>query len=410
MYPRAKLRALHKKLSAIYSSMLQPVDEVAPSEGKDLVQQAQAIVLEQEISRLQLEAPEAMTVPSAWVSPLSLDEIRQHLPAHAGMLLYSASGQEILAFVITQTDMQVVRQLGKLPDVQLLLQQLETQWDRFQQSPESLKRQMPLMIRSTQSILRKLHSTLFAPVATVLGAAVRQLVVVPHGALHQVPFHALFDGVRYVLDDYEVTYAPSATAFALCQQRPAPANAHALVVGVADSHIPAAEHEAHAVAQQLGQAALHMGSQASVAAFQAQASGCAVIHLACHGMFRADNPLFSALKLHDGWLMAADIAQLDLSEALVTLSACESGRGKVLGGDEVIGLPRAFLGAGAATVVVSLWLAHDAATAELMGHWYRQLESLPNRAAALRAAQLALREVYSHPFYWAPFVLMGKGL
>jgi CHAT domain-containing protein len=93
---------------------------------------------------------------------------------------------------------------------------------------------------------------------------------------------------------------------------------------------------------------------------------------------------------------------------LVTLSACESGRGTVLLGDEVIGLPRAFLGAGAASVVVSLWLVQDETTVTLMTHWYRQLRERMGRAASLRAAQEVLRERYPHPYYWAPFVLIGQ--
>jgi len=143
-------------------------------------------------------------------------------------------------------------------------------------------------------------------------------------------------------------------------------------------------------------------------ALNALAPGYDVLHLACHGLFRADNPMFSAVKLHDGWLNAADVMQLNLKDALVTLSACESGRNTVLLGDEVIGLPRAFLGAGAASVVVSLWLVQDESTVTLMTHWYRELRERTGRAAALQAAQQALREKYPHPYYWAPFVLIGQ--
>ena len=132
------------------------------------------------------------------------------------------------------------------------------------------------------------------------------------------------------------------------------------------------------------------------------------MHLACHGMFRADNPMFSSLKLHDGWLMAADVVRIDLKGALVTLSACESARSEVVAGDELIGLARAFLGAGAATLVASLWLAQDDTTALLMDKWYEHLRDGTRRAAALRSAQLALKEKRPHPYYWAPFVLIGQ--
>ena len=117
--------------------------------------------------------------------------------------------------------------------------------------------------------------------------------------------------------------------------------------------------------------------------------------------------MFSAVKLHDGWLTAADVMQFNLKDALVTLSACESGRGTVFLGDEVIGLPRAFLGAGAASIVVSLWLVQDETTVTLMTNWYRHMREGMRRAAALRSAQKVLRESHPHPYYWAPFILIG---
>ena len=125
--------------------------------------------------------------------------------------------------------------------------------------------------------------------------------------------------------------------------------------------------------------------------------------------------MFSALKLADGWLTAADIMQLDLTESTVVLSACESGRGTQKG-DELIGLPRAFLGAGASTLIVSLWVVQDDTTTELMKTWYEQLVApntgMPARltpaVTALRTAQLAIKAAYPHPYYWAPFVLIGK--
>ena len=125
-------------------------------------------------------------------------------------------------------------------------------------------------------------------------------------------------------------------------------------------------------------------------------------------MFRADNPMFSSLKLQDGWLTAADVMRLDLSGALVTLSACESGRNEVFEGDEPIGLTRAFLGVGVSTLVVSLWLVQDEATTSLMEEYYERLRGGAGPAEALRGAQLAIKDEYPHPYYWAPFILVGK--
>jgi CHAT domain-containing protein len=119
--------------------------------------------------------------------------------------------------------------------------------------------------------------------------------------------------------------------------------------------------------------------------------------------------MFSALKLADGWLTAVQAIQLDLSHAFVVLSACESGLSQAFNGDELLGLTRAFLGAGAVTLVVSLWLAQDEATARLMSHLHQQLqEAQVSPATALRQAQLSLKTTYPHPYYWASFILVGQ--
>jgi CHAT domain-containing protein len=157
-----------------------------------------------------------------------------------------------------------------------------------------------------------------------------------------------------------------------------------------------------------GTATLLSGAEATVSAVQQQAGQFDTVHLACHGLFRADNPMFSSLRLHDGWLMAADIARLRLNGASLIFSACESGRNQVTRGDEVYGLVRAALSAGAASVVASLWLVHDQTTAALMESWYNNLSHGLSRATALRQSQLAVRATQPHPYFWAPFVLIGK--
>jgi CHAT domain-containing protein len=149
------------------------------------------------------------------------------------------------------------------------------------------------------------------------------------------------------------------------------------------------------------------GDAATATSLRAALPGPDAVHLACHGLFRADNAGFSALKLEDGWLTALDLLDYNFTGSLVVLSACESGRSRPLPGDELLGLPRALLGAGAATVVVSQWLVQDDAAADLMAHFYRELSNGHNPTAALRSAQLALRQQHPHPYYWAPFVVMG---
>jgi CHAT domain-containing protein len=131
------------------------------------------------------------------------------------------------------------------------------------------------------------------------------------------------------------------------------------------------------------------------------------IHFATHAVFRRDNPQFSGLRLADGWLIAHDLYRRSLRCSLATLAACRTGMSQVTPGDEVLGLARGFLHAGARAVMVSHWAADDAATSELMKACYSGMFNGLSRAAALRSAQQSLRGRYPDPYYWAPFVLIG---
>ncbi|HLV81725.1 MAG TPA: CHAT domain-containing protein, partial [Chthonomonadaceae bacterium] len=150
------------------------------------------------------------------------------------------------------------------------------------------------------------------------------------------------------------------------------------------------------------------GAGATVEAFRAHAGHCRRLHLATHALFRSDNPLFSCLRFTDGWLLARDLYEIPLQCDLATLSACRTGAAFVASGDELFGLTRGFLSAGARSVAASLWPADDAATAALMARFYTLLAGGASRAAALRAAQRATRAEYPHPYHWAAFVLAGE--
>jgi CHAT domain-containing protein len=185
-----------------------------------------------------------------------------------------------------------------------------------------------------------------------------------------------------------------------------------LIAGMFDALIPHVEAEARWVAGLLAGFGVYSevltGEGATAAQVRAGTDRADLIHLACHGLFREDNPLFSALKLADGWLTGVEVMEFEMNDALVVLSACDSGKHRIVQGEEAIGLPRAFLGAGAAAVLVSLWLVSDEAAAAFMQVWYRELLGGAGRAAALNRAQKALRETHPHPYYWAPFVLIGQ--
>jgi tetratricopeptide (TPR) repeat protein len=408
-----RIRDLQSDLNVTYSRMFYGTDD----DGHEMPLpdlRGRAVELEREISQLRLRA----AATSDLFAPPAASDSLQHLPSDVTLLAYHLVGDEIVTFFQGQGGIRVVRNPGSAATVARLVQQLDVQWDRLGTGREFAERHMALLERLTQRVLTSLYKELIEPLEPLLEETVdrtsdrtgasRKLVIVPHGLLHRVPFHALFDGGSYLLERFEVSYAPSAKVYSLCQERIPRGFDMALVLGVADPSIPAVAEETQAVVQHLPAAELLRDQQATVEALRLKAPGCGVLHLACHGMFRVDNPMFSSLKVGDGWLAASDVIRLDLSGALVTLSACESGRNEVYAGDELMGLTRAFLGAGATTLVASLWLVQDETTAELMENWYERLSEGVGRATALRNAQLALKDKYPHPYYWAPFVLIGQ--
>lgn len=397
---REAFQTMQAELNDVYNRLLTPAgdESFAPD---DL--QERAVEIEREIGRLQLRASSSAEAPDMFGVP---DSGFERLHPGATLIAYHVVGDEVLAFVLSGESVRVARDLCEVREVGDLLRRLDAQWDRLGTGMEVPDKHMALLEKSAQRILSSLYEKLFEPLEGFIEGA--ELIVVPHGPLHQAPFHALFDGERYLIDRFEVSYAPSARVYTLCRKRTPRKVDSVLSMGVADERIPASVREARAVARLFPEADALVDEHATATALEDGASRCGTLHLACHGMFRSDNPMFSSLKLHDGWLKVADVLGLDLTGATVALSACETGRSQVVGGDEVLGLTRAFLGAGAATLLVSLWLAHDETTASLMTKWYEKLLGGESPAKALRAAQLEVKERHPHPYYWAPFILVGK--
>ena len=227
--------------------------------------------------------------------------------------------------------------------------------------------------------------------------------------LHYVPFHALFDGESYLIDRYAVSYAASAYVLRICRSRtPASGSARDLILAVADNLTPHINDEVEALKRLLPDADVFVGAQAGEDKLRKYGPTAGKIHIAAHGVFRADNPDFSSIRLGDNWLNLFDIFNLNLGAEITTLSACETGMNDVLGGDELLGLARGFLRAGTPSLVVSLWMVNDKSTAQLMYRFYQGLQARLTKANALREAILEVKTAFPHPYYWAPFILMGK--
>jgi CHAT domain-containing protein len=245
----------------------------------------------------------------------------------------------------------------------------------------------------------------------------RKLTVVPHGALHYMPFHALHDGTDYVIERYSIRMLSSASVISYLQRQKVAKAGDILAFGNPDLGDPKydlvyAQNEAIAVSKTRPHSKVFLRKEATEAALIKYHDGFSYIHFAPHGEFDADKPLTSALLLavdaeSDGKLTVDKLYSMKLNADLVTLSACDTGLSKIANGDDLVGLTRGFLYAGSSSIVASLWKVDDLATADLMTRFYTELERTDKREA-LRTAQLETKKKYPHPYYWASFQLTGN--
>jgi CHAT domain-containing protein len=166
--------------------------------------------------------------------------------------------------------------------------------------------------------------------------------------------------------------------------------------------------EAKAVAAAIPASELFLGGTATAAVLEEKGRQSRFVHIATHGYFRQDDPMFSGIRLGDGILSLYDLYQLKLPAELITLSGCATGLSVVADGDELLGLVRGLIYAGAQSTLLTLWDVQDYSTAQFMTAFYGHLATCADKASALRQAALDLRKAYPHPYYWAPFVLQGK--
>jgi len=269
----------------------------------------------------------------------------------------------------------------------------------------TMRKHLPTLTEKIKIYLHKLHDALIRPLQQIIDP--RKLIIVPYGRLHYLPFHALYDGDKYLIEHCEISYAPSAAIFLQCLLRSEHRLNRALLMGVSDEQAPRIADEIEAIKSVFQNVTTHVEDAATAVALRRDAARVDVVHLACHGQFRSDNPLFSALKLADGWFTVRDAYGLKLDNALVTLSGCETGVNAVAPGDELIGLARGFFAAGARSVLLSLWMVDDEATNQMMVDFYQETKTGHSLSASLRAAQLKMLQKNPHPFFWSPFVLVG---
>jgi CHAT domain-containing protein len=336
------------------------------------------------------------------VEPVTLAEIQNLLPEGTTLLEYLVGDRDVIIWIVDRSHATVARMPG---DRHALVDQVR----RFRGAIAS---QAPLADVEAQA--QALYRQLLGPARGEVRG--NRLLIVPHGALHYLPFAALRSpGGRWVVEDFALATLPSASVLRYLADKSAGAPDRALVVGNPDVGaglaLRWAEREARMVGQRERGATVLVRGDATEARVKTLLETVGLVHLATHGELSESDPLSSALLLvpgekEDGRLEVRELFGLDLHARLVVLSACETGLGKLSRGDELVGLQRALLYAGTAAVLTTLWKVDDRASYELMRAFYDRLAGA-GPAEALRQAQLETIRAFPHPFAWAAFGLTG---
>jgi tetratricopeptide (TPR) repeat protein len=402
-----RIRKIREELNIFYSR-LNEVGATARAAAADTVTKEEISRREQELVELLREVG---SEKSGWATLQSMkipsvEEVNAMLGRDEVLVEYYTIGDRFQAFVIGHDSFHVVQDLTTIKDVRACLKGLTFQLSKFHLETDYVQKHTQRLLRATQHHLNELYKQLIEPLKDYLSG--RSIVFVPHNMLHYLPFQALYDGTNYLIDSYDVVRAASTSVLKICREKKIQKTEQDLVLAVADEMTPHITEEVEALRRLLPKGLFFVGSEAREDKLRRYGQTAGKLHIAAHGIFRADNPMFSSLKLGDSWLNLFDIFNLQLGAELTVLSACETGMSAVWEGDELLGLARGFLYAGTPSLVVSLWTVNDRSTAQLMEHFYEDLQNGESKSRALQSAVLKVKTVFPHPYYWAPFILMGR--
>jgi len=347
------------------------------------------------LTRLKVSNPEYAAITR--VEPLRLEDIRRELAPGTTLISYFVTTTQVQAWVVDSSHVHYVALPVTAADMDHIACWAERMGNRNGSDARGVQRHN---LNCAENGDTEAFRLLFEPLREKISG--RRLIIVPHSVLHFVPFAALRDG-----------------SIGFLHAKETPAGGRALVLGdpeTTSGKLAGARREAERIASALDTTAL-LDTHATESALHHLDGEVGVIHIAAHGRYDRRNPLFSHLALapdaeNDGRLEVHEIlGDLDLTGVnLVVLSACESGLGKGSRGDDVVGLTRAFLYAGAPGVMSTLWDIDDAATAELMESFYARFRAGDSAADSLRNAQLAMlrrHDAHAAPEFWAAFTLTG---
>ncbi len=378
------------------------------------------------------------------VEPLTIAQVQERLDPGVTMLEYFVVNNNVYLWVVEKDRLEFVRTAIFRKDLMSKVTELR---DTIYQFGEKER---------FNALSQELHKLLIQPALPHIRG--KELVIVPHDVLHYLPFQALLGtDSRYLIEKYPIYYLSSASLMQFTQEKRRAMGEKVLAFGNPELDDPKmalqfAEIEAGEIKKLYPQSTVLLKKEATEEKAKGLSPQNDIVHFASHAELNEDDPLASAIRLaksdkEDGRLEVREIFGMDLKASLVVLSACETGLGKLSSGDELVGLTRAFIYAGTPSVVASLWNVEDSSTAQLMASFYKNLKTM-TKVEALRQAQLnlvrgnvnsdllarrgiggvgKLGEVptvksaekplsqdsvsisTSHPFFWAPFILVGEG-
>lgn len=334
--------------------------------------------------------------------PVSASKLRAELPEDLSIIEYHVLADRTLAWTIRKSKISLaVIDLGKA--------ELALHVHRYRSSISDLSPQAPALAEG-------LYDWLIRPLAL---SDADDVVIIPHSSLHYLPFQALRGTNGYMIENRAVSYAPSASALVRLLEKAPRSWRQIIAFGNPDLkspklNLPGAQREVEQIKELYPQTELYVRQDATKERLIARGPQSDILHIAAHADVDEIDPLYSIIRLAGteevpGDIEAHEIYRMNLSNtSLVLLSACNTGLGRVSKGDEIWGFTRTFLGAGAQTLLVSLWLVADESTELLMTKFYNELQSV-NAQQALRRAQIQLLhdDKFSHPFFWAPFIVIG---
>ena len=443
---RNKQASLSKKISLTISELIRP--DLGEAQRKNLLAKLE---LEEDgytslLNRIKTETTEYSQL--AFPQAISVLRIQKQHPDKRSAILEFYLGEKRSFGIVLTCDSLILRALPSRAEIE---NSLRAYLMLLSTPPQTSFRGIPAG--------RRIYKDLIYPFEDTLSQSIDHLIIIPDGILHYLPFEALVrDDVktaepRYLIELYDISYAPSASSLMYLMEKARLGQHKKTLLAVGDpvylsrnskmfkgrdkhedalrdiylndgfelSALPHSKREVHRVARCFPDEEVDvlLESQAKEEGIKSRPlEEYRIIHFACHGFLDEKTPMRSALVLtldddseEDGFLQAREISNLRLDADLVVLSACQTGKGRLENSEGVLGLTRTFFYAGARSTISSLWKINDKSTAEIMPEFYRCLSAGQNKARSLRLAKLnMLKSRFSHPFYWAAFVLNGDYL